>query len=342
MEETTFYGLIVQFMFNITDELIYSFCLGILAAIALSYWYFAKKNKSSSSLPPTTLSETNKSTVVTTPFKLQKVGFRKNLDVETVLDLQTTLALLEKYQKEPNTELFEIIQGKLQGHTKAGNNAIHEYLQQHEVKTEIFETMLEIAPELLWEENAAGESVLHIAVDHQHFEIIDSLLEEKHFHSTHAHELFLEHRDHNRESSLHHALEETWIHLYGEAYLNEFLHMLEKHPIGALFWKDKEGKTVYEHYFEHKEANGKKLVETLIHKGVLVHHDGQLELASETIREKIVATQQIENEEVNKLLELCVVSYPETIHHHNKVRTENSRELLENLVRHHRNKLSPK
>jgi hypothetical protein len=267
------------------------FMVGIILGIALGYVLakfmqkrkrlttslFATKNTSSSKMEKLPKEEENS-------VKRGEVSLDKNLNTEeTKPDLELVLQLLNEYQINSTSELLETLQHELEIHE--GHNVLHEYLGQEHVELEKVEEMVEINHELLTEENGEGETALHVAENHEHYEVAEWMVEHAHFGSEHERHHFLEHHNHHGHTALHDAAH-LWH--YHPPHRDHFLHMLEKHPIGALMWKDGEGKTVYEHYFEHPGADRHRLLEALEHKGVIHKHGDHFELseqAEEHLRE---------------------------------------------------------
>jgi hypothetical protein len=235
--------------------------------------------------------------------KAGEMQFSKNLDKSTVhLDLKLVLEMLSEYQGSPTPELLLKLHEELEKHTPEGNNALHEYISHKDAEVEVVKEMLEIEPELLTEENAHGETALHESVKHDHEEITAHLMLHEHFDTHEQWHHFLHHHDHKGHTALHDAA-----HLW-HYHPHHFLHMVEEHPVGSLLWQDKEGKTVYEHFFENKHADGAKLVEALIHKGVLHMHNGHLEIPHE-MRQKILAEAGNKPHNLATLAELLVNHY---------------------------------
>ncbi len=255
--------------------------------------------------------------------KAHGMQLSKNLNQSTVhLDLEQTLKLLAEYQENDSPELLLHLQEHLKKHTADGNNALHEYISHHDADVEVVREMVEIEPELLTEENVEGETALHLSVEHDHQEISEFLMESERFDTPEAHHAFLQHHDHAGHTALHDAA-----HLW-HYHPQHVVEMIEKHPVGSLLWKDKEGKTVYEHFFEHQHTDRKKLVEALIHKGVLQEHNGHLEIPAH-IRKEIVKEAGIKTSKNLAELALLVKQYASS--HHATVETQQPKE--ENTLR---------
>lgn len=202
-------------------------------------------------------------------------------------DMSYILELLDQYRREPTLLIEETLHRELSAHDEMGNNVLHVYLQHEHVEVETVETMIELEPELLTEANAEGDTALHIAERNEHFEVAEWMLEPERFESAEERHHFLAHQNHHGHTALHDV-----VHLwhYHPPHNNHFFHMLTKHPTGALMWHDAHGKTVYEHFFEHPDANRHKLLETLEHKGVIHKHGDHYELsheAEEKVREAV-------------------------------------------------------
>lgn len=258
----------------------------------------------------------------TTPIKSPPLHPIKNLNKETIyLDPKLVLEMLQRNRRTPTQELKLELHTHLLRHSAEGNNFLHEYLRHTEApELELVREVLEISPEILLEENAHGETALHIAEKHHHFEIAEELAEEKHFsgHAQHAH--FLKHADHHGHTALH-ELAHLWhiTHVAQEMLhdLEHLIHMLEKHPPAALSWKDKEGKTVQEILLDMDEHQKKLFVETLMHKGILTKEHDHL-VVHPLLKEKLHINTGSSYHNLTTLAELYLNSYPHYVHENTK------------------------
>ena len=212
-----------------------------------------------------------------TSVKRGEVSLDKNLNTEeTKPDLELVLQLLNQYNIDSTPEILETLQHELEIHD--GHNVLHEYLEHEHVELEKVEEMIEINHELLTEENSEGDTALHLAEHHGHHEAAEWMVEHAHFGSEHERHHFLAHHNHHGHTALHDAAH-LWH--YHPPHDNHFFHMVEKHPVGSLMWEDAHGKTVYEHYFEHPNADRHRLLEALEHKGAIHKHGDHYELSEE-------------------------------------------------------------
>lgn len=253
-------------------ELFIGIMLGILAG-----FYFAKRLKKKNAAKLEFVQQRRKkstqkpmSNIPETMVKESDSSTNQSLNNQPKnLDLDETLNLLNQYQTDPNFNLQEELHEHLEGHDAEGNNALQAYLHQEEVDTETMEHMVEHNHHLLTEENEHGETALHVAVHHNHFEAAEWLSEAHHYHSAHEHFHVLSHHDHQGHTALHDAAH-LWHHHPHSEHLFE---MLGEHPEGALMWKNEAGKTVYEEFFEHPQADRQGLLQHLEHRGI-IHKNG--------------------------------------------------------------------
>jgi len=240
--------------------------------------------------------------------KQGEVTLTKNLDTEKIQpNLQLVLQLLSQYKNNPSAELLEALRHALSKHNEAGENALHEYLHQEHVEIESIEEMMEINHELLTETDHEGNHALHLAEHHGHHEAAEWMVEHERFESEHERHHFLSHHNHAGHTALHDAAH-LW-HYHSPH--DHFFHMVEEHPTGSLMWKDNEGKTVYEYFFEHPHADRHGLLEALEHKGVIHKHGEHYELSHEA--EEHVRTAH-HSKNLTQLGELLVRDYS-PIHH---------------------------
>ena len=305
---------------NFSDELILGIAIGIaLSGAALyiflqfkEYHYIKKLKQWFYKWLPHLKQEKQPPLLV----KTKPVHFTDNLNKEKVhLELHELLQLLDLYQTHPTAILLEKIHPYLDLHTEHGDNLLHEYIQQEGAEVEKVKEILEIEPELLFEENAEGETLLIEAEKSEKFEIAEFLIEEKHFHSHEQRHDYLKHADHHGNTALH-TIAHLW-HDYENAEMwhfvfDHFMHMIQTHPVGSLLWKNDEGKAVYEYLFHLDAEQKKKLIEALLHKGVLHENDGHLTISPQ-IRNEIMQ-ENPEKTNIATLAELFLIHYPQSHH----------------------------
>lgn len=256
------------------------------------------------------ISHSGFSTLVTTGTPIRII---KNAGKDSKpFDIKRLLALYLRYKQEPYPELREEIRKHLRQHFSQGNNALHEYLsreysQYERPKLEVVKKMLELEPGLLLEANAEGNTPLQIAEQHEHIEIAEFLIDTSNFANLSYRYEFLKHLNHNGNTVLHDAAH-LW-HYHPE----HFLKMIERCPLDALFWKDKRGKTVLEHFLANRDADRKVMLDMLVHKGILRESNGRLEVPSQ-VRTKIWSKNHEYLHNLSNFAELLVNDYPHFIH----------------------------